>query len=214
MTRNLSELRREYTRGVLDRQHVDPDPTQQFARWMNEAVDAQVPEPNAMTLATADHGGLPDARIVLLKGFDRSGLVFYTNYHSAKGRQLEANPAAALVFHWIELERQVRIRGTVSQVGREESETYFHSRPLGSRLGALASLQSEVVEDRHVLEQRFREIRERHDDGHVPVPPHWGGYRVAPTSFEFWQGRHSRLHDRIRYRLATGGHWILERLEP
>lgn len=214
MEKPLSEIRREYTRYVLDKEHVNANPFNQFSRWFHEAVVAKLPEPNAMTLATAGRDGMPSARIVLLKGFDETGFVFYTNYLSRKGRQLAENPHAALVFYWLELERQVRIEGTVTQVSRAESETYFRSRPLGSRLGALASRQSQVADNRKVLEKRFEEFGAQYADGNVPMPEHWGGYRLAPLMVEFWQGRESRLHDRLCYTRQEQGDWLIERLEP
>lgn len=214
MTKSLAEIRREYTRYVLDKEHADSNPIRQFSRWFHEAVVAELPEVNAMTLATAGRDGRPAARIVLLKGFDETGFVFYTNYLSRKGQQLAENPHAALVFFWLELERQVRIEGAVAKTSREESEAYFRRRPLGSRLGALASRQSQVVESRQILEKRFEEFGARYADAHVPMPEHWGGYRLAPVMMEFWQGRQSRLHDRLRYTRQADGGWLIERLEP
>jgi len=213
---SLADLRRDYARARLDEADVSHDPLVEFARWFAEAQDAQVPEPNAMTLATASAEGAPSARIVLLKAFDEHGFVFFTDYRSRKGAELEANPRAALVFWWHELERQVRITGTVSRTSREDSDRYYRSRPLGSRLGAWASHQSRVIAGRAALEADLREVEQRFGDGDVPLPPHWGGYRVDPDVIEFWQGRESRLHDRIRYsRDSAQRHgWRVERLSP
>jgi pyridoxamine 5'-phosphate oxidase len=186
----------------------------EFARWFAEAQEAQVAEPNAMTLATASADGAPSARIVLLKAFDERGFVFFTDYRSRKGGELEANPRAALVFFWQELERQVRITGGVTLTSHEESERYFGSRPLGSRLGAWASHQSRVIPGRAVLEKDLSEVEQRFAEGSVPLPPYWGGYRLLPDTVEFWQGRENRLHDRIRYLREAGKEWRIERLSP
>ena len=210
---SISDLRRDYARARLDEADVSHDPIVEFARWFAEAQEAQLPEPNAMTLATATAAGAPSARIVLLKAFDELGFVFFTDYRSRKGEELEANPRAALVFHWGELERQVRITGTVTTTSSAESEEYFRTRPLGSRLGAWVSHQSRVIPGRAVLESDLKEVKERFGEGDVPLPPHWGGYRVAPETIEFWQGRESRLHDRIRYVRESGG-WRVGRLSP
>jgi len=210
----IADLRREYARARLDERDVSPDPIVEFTRWFAQAQQAQLPEPNAMTLATATAGGAPSARIVLLKAFDERGFVFFTDYRSRKGAELEANPRAALVFYWGELERQVRITGEVILVSREESERYFRSRPLGSRLGAWASYQSRAIPGRAALEADLREIEARFGDGDVPLPPHWGGFRVVPETIEFWQGRESRLHDRIRYEREGRERWKVERLSP
>jgi pyridoxamine 5'-phosphate oxidase len=213
MLPSIADLRREYALARLDERDAAPDPIVMFSNWFAEALAAEVDEPNAMTLATASPDGVPSARIVLLKDVDPAGFVFFTDHRSRKADELEANPRAALVFHWRELERQVRVAGAVARVSREATETYFRSRPLGSRLGAWASEQSSVIESRAALEARLRELEARFADGEVPAPPHWGGYRVAPGSIEFWQGRASRLHDRIRY-TKRGDAWTIERLSP
>ena len=210
-----ADLRREYARARLDEADVSHDPFVEFARWFAEAQEAQLTDPNAMTLSTATADGSPSARIVLLKAFDERGFVFFSDYRSRKGAELEANPKAALVFYWAELDRQVRITGGVALTSREESERYFRSRPLGSRLGAWASHQSLVIPGRAALEADLREVEARFGDGDVPLPAHWGGYRVVPDAIEFWQGRESRLHDRIRYVREGGGRgWKVERLSP
>ena len=203
----------QYARGALDEAGADLDPFQQFAAWFADAHEATVPEPNAMTVATATPDGRPSARVVLLKGYDAHGFVFYTNYESRKGRELEVTPYVALVFFWPALERQVRITGSVSRVSRDETERYFQSRPRGSRLGAWASRQSAVVGDRAEVEARLAELDRQYGDD-IPAPPHWGGYRVAPDTFEFWQGRPNRLHDRLQYTRQPDGSWRIERLSP
>ena len=199
-------------RAGLAEADADRDPIGQFERWFEDALRARLPLPNAMTLATVGADGTPSARSVLLKGIERGGFTFYTNYRSRKGRELEARAAACLVFMWSELERQVRIDGTVERVSAEESDAYFTSRPLGARLSAWASPQSERVPDRAALEAAMAQARARYGDA-PPRPPHWGGYRVAPRQIEFWQGRADRLHDRLRYTRA-GEHWTIERLAP
>jgi pyridoxamine 5'-phosphate oxidase len=211
---NLSDLRREYEANALHRRDLDPDPIKQFERWLNDAIAAGQLEPTAMTLATATPQGRPSARIVLLKGVDADGFMFFTNYLSQKGREIEANPNVELVFFWDKLERTVRVHGTVTRSSREESETYFHQRPKRSQIGAAASNQSEVVENREVLEKRFAELEKQYEQTDVPTPPHWGGYCVKPESIEFWQGRRSRLHDRLRYRRDAAGAWVIERIAP
>ncbi|PLS79755.1 MAG: pyridoxamine 5'-phosphate oxidase [Chloroflexi bacterium] len=210
---SIADLRRDYTLRGLSENEVDPDPLAQFRAWFDQAVAAKVLEPNAMTLATVGADGQPSARVVLLKGFDARGFVFYTNYESRKGRELLAHPRAALLFFWPDLERQVRVEGRVEKVADEESDAYFRSRPHGSRLGAWASPQSEVIPGREVLYQRLHELQQRFGDGEVTRPPHWGGFLVRPTMLEFWQGRASRLHDRLRYQLTDSG-WQRERLAP
>jgi pyridoxamine 5'-phosphate oxidase len=211
----MSELRREYGAAGLDRADLDDDPVAQFGRWFDRARAADLIEPNAMTLATVSPLGRPSARVVLLKGFGPDGFVFYSNYASRKGAELAANPYAALVFWWPPLERQVRIEGRVGRTSREESEAYWRTRPPGSRLAALASAQSEAIAGREVLVRRVGELAERHRDGEVPLPEAWGGYRLLPDAFEFWQGRPDRLHDRFRYtRQPSPPGWAVERLSP
>lgn len=213
MDKSIAELRRDYTLGALSKASVDPDPIKQFQRWLQEAIAAQLPEPNAMTVATADLSGHCHARAMLLKDCDANGFVFFTNYQSHKGQQLLENPHVALVFLWLELQRQVRIEGTVTKISSAESEAYFHTRPRESRLGALVSQQSQVVASRKQLDERFQQLAAQYPDDAIPMPEHWGGYRVWPTVLEFWQGRQGRLHDRLRYRREEKG-WRLERLEP
>ena len=214
MDTSVANLRKDYQLQGLRETDVDVSPFKQFQVWFDQALASQLPEPNAMTVATATQSGKPSARIVLLKGFDERGFVFYTNYQSHKGQELADNPQAALVFWWAELERQVRIEGRVEKVSDRESDEYFHSRPFNSRLGAWASEQSQVIESRAVLEQRAQELKTKYENHDVPRPPHWGGFRVIPTSIEFWQGRSSRLHDRLLYRLVDNGSWLIERLSP
>lgn len=210
---SLADLRRDYSLASLDLADVAADPIDQFSRWFDEARRADILEPNAMTLATATPDGLPSARIVLLKDVSPRGFTFFTDYRSRKGEELAANPRAALVFLWKEVERQVRITGTVERVSREESAAYYRSRPAGSRIGAWASRQSAVIAARSALEEAVASAAARYPDDDIPLPPHWGGYRVIPGELEFWQGRSNRLHDRLRYRASTEG-WRIERLSP
>ena len=214
MDDSLADLRRDYSLRGLNESDVAADPFQQFRAWFSDAQAAHLIEPNAMVLATATKDGRPSARAVLLKGFDERGFVFYTNYESRKGQELAENPWAALVFLWEELERQIRIEGRVEKASAEESDAYFRSRPLGSRLSATLSHQSQVISSREVLEHRLQDLMAENANGDVPRPAYWGGYRLSPTSIEFWQGRPNRLHDRLRYRLLQNGKWLLERLSP
>ena len=208
----LAEMRKRYERGELDESASDPDPLRQFQVWLQQALQAQLPEPNAMTLATVGADGRPSTRIVLIKGCDERGIVWFTNYHSRKGRELAGQPQAALQFHWVELERVVRIEGLVERVDDAEADAYYASRPLDSRIGAWASPQSQVITSRGVLVAQAARYAARFALS-PPRPPHWGGFRLLPDRWEFWQGRKSRLHDRLCYRMVDG-HWIRERLAP
>jgi pyridoxamine 5'-phosphate oxidase len=209
----IADLRKEYQLQSLSEADVAADPIDQFKKWWDEAVQAEIGEVNAMTLATASTDGVPSARIVLLKGFSQHGFNFFTNYHSLKGRQLNANPRACLVFFWKELERQVRITGTVTRLSSEESDEYFHSRPVGSRIGAWTSPQSEVIASREWLQNEELNFKKEFSGKNILRPPHWGGYQVKPVCIEFWQGRASRLHDRLQYTLENKS-WKIERLAP
>jgi pyridoxamine 5'-phosphate oxidase len=211
---DLTSIRTDYAREGLRESDLDPSPIAQLEKWLNEAIAAEHPEPTAMMLATASPEGEPAARVVLLKGLGAGGLVFFTNYESDKGRQLADNPRASAVFFWVLLERQARVSGTVSRVAREETEAYFRSRPRESQLGTWASAQSSVLEGREALETRLAEVRARFGDGEVTCPPMWGGYRLVPDRLEFWQGRPSRLHDRLRYTRKGEASWLVERLSP
>ena len=211
---SIADLRRNYTLAGLRRSALDPDPAVQFRKWLDEAVAAGISDPNAMTLATASREGLPTARVVLLKGLDHRGFGFFTNYESAKARDLEENPNAALVFFWADLERQVRVSGTVSKLPRSDAEEYFKMRPRGSRIGAWISKQSSPVASREVLENAMAEAETRYGNAEIPLPPFWGGYALKPYSIEFWQGRPNRVHDRFRYQMQADGTWKIERLSP
>ncbi|MBD2500609.1 pyridoxamine 5'-phosphate oxidase [Anabaena azotica] len=213
MDKTIADLRKDYTLEGLSETEIDPNPFIQFKKWFEQALAAQLPEPNAMTIATTKPDGKPSARMVLLKDFDERGFVFFTNYNSRKGQELAQNPQAALVFWWAELERQVRILGSVEKVSESESDYYFESRPAKSRLGAWASNQSEIITSREILEQRMQELQSKYENQEIPRPPHWGGLRVIPTEIEFWQGRSSRLHDRLLYTLDDGS-WKIQRLSP
>jgi pyridoxamine 5'-phosphate oxidase len=210
---DLSELRLSYTKAGLTESEVDPDPFRQFEIWMAQAMLSELLEPNAMTLATADSSGQPNARTVLLKSFDRDGFVFYTNYQSRKSREIAENERVCLLFYWGPLERQVRISGTVARVPEAESDEYFRSRPVGHQLGAWVSNQSAIIAGREVLEASLAEAAKRFEPGPVPRPPHWGGFRVKPHAFEYWQGRPNRLHDRLEY-VVSNGSWAVRRLAP
>ena len=209
----LRDLRSDYTYGTLSEQEADPNPFRQLERWLAEALETHLYEPHGMTLSTVGENGRPSSRVVLLRGLDERGLVFFSNYHSRKGRELEANPWACLNFWWPPLERQVRVEGQVEQVEPQLSDEYFASRPYDSQIGAAASPQSEVIASREVLEQRIAELKARYPET-VPRPAHWGGYRLKPDTFEFWQGRPSRLHDRLVYRRQPDGVWKIQRLAP
>jgi pyridoxamine 5'-phosphate oxidase len=211
---NISDLRKEYSRATLDISNVLPDPVKQFEKWFDEAVQAGISEPNAMHLATVNEQGKPSSRIVLLKGIEKEGFVFYTNYQSKKGKELDQNPACAITFFWADIERQVRMEGVAERVDTKTSETYFQSRPRGSQIGAWASPQSSVVKDRLILEQRFLEIEKKFETQKaLPRPHQWGGYRIDPLLIEFWQGRAGRLHDRIQFTKVEGV-WRIDRLAP
>ena len=209
---NIADLRKSYEKAELSEDASNADPLKQFDRWLNEAIQSEVPEPNAMTLATVASNMRPRTRVVLIKGYDELGIVWYTNYESRKGKELAGNPFAALQFHWVELERVVRIEGRMEKVSDEESDSYFHSRPLDSRIGAWASPQSQVIDGRTVLVTNAAKYAAQFILN-PPRPPHWGGYRLVPDEWQFWQGRKSRLHDRLRYRLSEG-QWVRERLAP
>ncbi len=214
MSRAIADIRKDYKLHSLNETDVATNPIEQFTRWWDDAVNSQIDEVNAMTLATINADGFPSARIVLLKGYDAKGFVFFTNYQSHKGQELAKNPRACLVFFWKELERQVRIEGLVEKIAEAESEEYFQSRPEGSRIGAWASPQSTVISGREVIEQNVIDLEKKYANTHVPRPEHWGGYIVKPTSIEFWQGRSSRLHDRILYTAQNDFSWKIERLAP
>ncbi|MDB9465696.1 pyridoxamine 5'-phosphate oxidase [Dolichospermum circinale] len=214
MDKSIADLRKDYTLKNLNEEEIDQNPFIQFKIWFNQSVAAQLPEPNAMTLATCTPDGKPSARMVLLKDIDELGFVLFTNYKSQKGQEISVNPQAALVFWWAELERQVRIVGTVEKISSAQSDSYFEVRPPFSRLGAWASNQSQVIANRDVLEAQLIEFQRQYENQEVPRPPHWGGFRVIPQEIEFWQGRSSRLHDRLRYTLVDNGNWKIERLSP
>lgn len=211
---SLADLRKDYSLSGLLEKDLARDPFRQFDKWFQEAEAAKLVEPNAMTLATATADGRPSLRTVLLKGVDGRGFVFFTNYESRKGRELAGNPRASLLLPWLALERQVVIEGSVTKISREESGAYFHSRPRASQLGAWVSQQSSIITGRAVLEEAMKTLEKKYAGAEIPLPPHWGGYRVAPELVEFWQGRRSRLHDRLRYRREAGGEWTIERLAP
>ena len=211
---HIADIRKDYRLQTLDETGVAADPIQQFGIWWQEALQSEIVEVNAMTLATANEQGVPSARIVLLKGYDERGFVFFSNYESKKAGDLQVNPMASLVFFWKELERQVRISGRVEKVTELESDQYFQSRPEGSRIGAWASPQSTVISSRQVIEEKVEALQASFEGKEIPRPLHWGGYRVVPSSIEFWQGRSSRLHDRIQYTLQSDDNWVIERLAP
>lgn len=214
MNKNIADIRRDYSHKSLTEKDVDANAIKQFEKWWDEAVNSKIDEVNAMTLATASIDALPSARIVLLKEFNEKGFVFFTNYESYKAQQLAENPKACLVFFWKELERQVRITGLIQKINEKQSDEYFQSRPEASRIGAWASPQSRVIESRDWLDEKFNELVNRMEGSAIARPPHWGGYIVKPVVIEFWQGRPSRLHDRIQYTLEESGGWKIERLAP
>ena len=212
--KDISHLREEYARMGLNRHELHADPLRQFELWFQQALDAEIAEPNAMNLATATADGSPSIRTVLLKGYDHEGFVFYTNYTSTKAAEINANPQVALSFFWLQLERQVRIWGRAEKVPQSQSEAYFLSRPRGSQLGAWASPQSQRIEGRELLENRLQEITQKYAGADVPLPDHWGGYRIIPSAYEFWQGRPNRLHDRFYYQMTDDAQWDIQRLAP
>lgn len=214
INQKIAAIRQDYQRAVLLEQDVAATPIPQFGRWWQEVIQSELDEPNAMTLATSTKDGKPAARIVLLKSYDEDGFIFFTNYESRKGHEMAENPQATLLFFWKELQRQVRIEGTVSKTSGEISDEYFHSRPVGSQIGAIASPQSQVIPGRHYLETSVQELEQKYATGTPERPGHWGGYIVKPTLVEFWQGRSSRLHDRLQYVLQEDGSWLIERLAP
>jgi pyridoxamine 5'-phosphate oxidase len=211
---NIADIRKDYKKQSLNESDVLPNALQQFTKWWDEALKSDLDEVNAMTLATVKENNIPAARTVLLKGYNDNGFIFYTNYHSNKGKQIEQNCNAALLFFWAPLERQIRITGTLAKISEEESDAYFNSRPLGSKIGAWASPQSLPINDRTVIEENEKKYTEQFGNGIIPRPPHWGGYILKPTEIEFWQGRPSRLHDRLLYTLQRDGNWKIERLAP
>ncbi len=210
----LQNMRQEYMAKSLTEKEVSPDPYKQFGKWFDEVLKAEIHEPNAMTLATVGPNNRPSARVVLLKGFDEQGFCFYSNYLSRKGKELNKNPFASIVFYWGDLERQVRIEGKIEKLSKERSEAYFHTRPVSSQLGTLVSMQSQLIPNRAFLEEKLTLAEQEYEGKVIPKPAHWGGYRVMPFSIEFWQGRPSRLHDRLEYVLMEKGKWKIQRLAP